>query len=188
MVDDAGRQGEGCGTITGDLGTFLVHTVLSGWQGVLVLVSLLLIVAQERRPPHGRRLQGQHGVQGERRLAGPPDRLRRGSAPGGEGGNDPLAAVMAHLGAMAVAQRQELQTAQSLCRQLVALREAMPAVADELGTNPTSHASFRPFQLLHGAQVDVLRVVASRLMLCGQDLRSLKQAEQRRRDLGEAPR
>ena len=186
MVADAGRQGEGCGTITGDLGTFLVHTVLSGWQGVLV--SLLLIVAQERRAPHGRRLKGQHGVQGERRLAGLRDRLRRGSAPDGEGGTDPLAAGMAHLGALAVAQRQELQTAQSLCGQLVALREAMPAVADELGTNPTSHATVRLFQLLHGAQVDVLRLVTSRLMLCGQDLRSIKQAEQRWRDLVEAPR
>jgi uncharacterized membrane protein YccC len=55
------------------------------------------------------------------------------------------------LGALAAAQRLDLQTAQRLRRQLVALREAMPAVADELGNNPTSHATFRLFQLLNGA-------------------------------------
>jgi hypothetical protein len=176
-------------------------------------------------------------------------------------------------GALAAARRLELETAQGLRRQLVALRQAMPAVADELGNNPTSSATFRLFQLLngagsqlvgvvdglrllehtpsergpleglHGAQAELLRAVAarlqqwnhclevphrhrpappampltpphrwgslerwlhdpdldgfelmrlqrnaSRLMLCGQALRSLEQAEHRWRALGEAPR
>jgi len=96
-------------------------------------------------------------------------------------------------GAMAAGQRLDLQMAQGLRRQLVALREAMPAVADELGNNPTSPATFRLFQLLngtssqlvggvdglrhlehtpsdrgpleggHGAQAELLRAVAARL-------------------------
>ncbi len=176
-------------------------------------------------------------------------------------------------GALVAARRLELETAQGLRRQLVALRQAMPAVADELGNNPTSNATYRLFQLLHragsqlvgvvdglrllehtpadrgpleglhGAQADLLRAVAgrlqqwdhclevphrhrpappasplatpprwgslerwlhdpdldgfelirlqrnaSRLMLCGQALRSIEQAEHRWRALGEAPR
>ena len=91
------------------------------------------------------------------------------------------------------AQQLELQTAQRLRRQLVALRDAMAAVADELDNNPSSHTTFRPYQLLngagsplvgvfnglrllentpsdggplqglHGAQAELLRVVADRL-------------------------
>jgi hypothetical protein len=72
------------------------------------------LVAEERRGPHGRRMQGQrwsqrlqlwaavqhHWVQWERLLAGLPDRLRAGSAAAGDGGNDPLAAGMARIGAL----------------------------------------------------------------------------------------
>ncbi len=78
------------------------------------LVAMEQLVAQERRGPHGRRLQGQrwsqrlqlwaavqhHWVQWERLLAGLPERLRPGSAAGGDGGNDPLAAGMARIGAL----------------------------------------------------------------------------------------
>jgi hypothetical protein len=78
------------------------------------LVAMEQLVAQERRGPHGRRMKGQrwsqrlqlwaavqhHWVQWERLLAGLPDRLRPGAAPGGDGGNDPLAAGMARIGAM----------------------------------------------------------------------------------------
>jgi uncharacterized membrane protein YgaE (UPF0421/DUF939 family) len=78
------------------------------------LVAMEQLVAQERRGPHVRRMQGQrwsqrlqlwaavqhHWVQWERLLAGLPDRLRPGSAPGSDGGNDPLAAGMARLGAL----------------------------------------------------------------------------------------
>ncbi len=174
-------------------------------------------------------------------------------------------------GALVAARRLELQSAQGLRRQLVELRQALPAVADELGNNPTSHATYRLFQLLngagsqlvgvvdglrllehtpadrgpleglHGAQAELLRAVAgrleqwrhclevphrhrpappatamtpparwrnlerslhdpdldrfdlpllqrnaSRLMLCGQALRSIEQAEHSWRSLGEA--
>jgi hypothetical protein len=176
-------------------------------------------------------------------------------------------------GALGATRRAEAQTVQRLRRQLVALRGAMPAVAGELGNNPSSHPTFRLFQLLnaagsqlvgvvdglrlldhtgsdrgplaglHDAEAEVLRAVAgrleqwrhclavphrhrpsapgailqtpagwqavepwlhdpdleafelnrlqrhaSRLMLCGQALRSIEQAEQRWQALGESPR
>ncbi len=62
-------------------------------------------------------------------------------------------------GALVAARRLELETAQGLRRQLVALRQAMPAVADELGNNPTSHATFRLFQILNGAGSQLVGVV-----------------------------
>lgn len=62
-------------------------------------------------------------------------------------------------GTLTATQRLELQTAQGLRRQLVALREAMPAVADELGNNPTSHSTYRLFQLLNGAVSQLVGVV-----------------------------
>ncbi len=68
-------------------------------------------------------------------------------------------AVPAPPGALVAARRRELETAQGLRRQLVALRQAMPAVADELGNNPTSHATFRLFQLLNGAGSQLVGVV-----------------------------
>ena len=307
------------GTITGGLVTFLVHTVLAGWQGVLVslmlmlpllrwlgwqpaagtatLVSLMFLMI----PSHvalnwdyvfNRTLDTAVGcviailvgllslrlfwpdlaVEGNRQ------RLRRfladlGAALVAQADRLDAPAAPVAPGALAAARRLELETAQGLRRQLVALRQAMPAMADELGNNPTSNATFRLFQLLngagsqlvgvvdglrllehtpsergpleglHGAQAELLRAVAarleqwnhclevphrhrpappalpltpphrwgslerwlhdpdldgfelmrlqrnaSRLMLCGQALRSLEQAEHRWRALGEAPR
>lgn len=78
------------------------------------LVAMEQLVAQERRGPQGRRLQGQrwsqrlqlwgavqhHWVQWERLLAGLPDRLRPELPPGSDGGHDPLAAGMARMGAL----------------------------------------------------------------------------------------
>ncbi|MCP9834720.1 MULTISPECIES: aromatic acid exporter family protein [unclassified Cyanobium] len=78
------------------------------------LVAMEQLVAQERRGPHGRRMQGQrwaqrlqlwgsvqhHWVQWERLLAGLPDRLRPGTDHGADGGNDPLAESLAHMGAL----------------------------------------------------------------------------------------
>ncbi len=83
------------------------------------LVAMEQLVAEERRGPHGRRLQGQrwpqrlqlwgavqhHWVQWERLLAGLPDRLRPEPSPGGEdgdggGSSDPLAAALACMGAL----------------------------------------------------------------------------------------
>jgi len=83
-------------------------------------------------------------------------RLRRfladlGAALVSQAGRIEAPAAPAPPGAMAAAQQLERQTAQRLRLQLVALRDAMPAVADELGNNPTSHATFRLFQLLNGA-------------------------------------
>ena len=37
-------------TITGALVTFLVHTVLAGWQGVLLALRALRALAQEQKP------------------------------------------------------------------------------------------------------------------------------------------
>ncbi len=68
-------------------------------------------------------------------------------------------ATTAPPGALAAARRLELETAQGLRRQLVTLRQAMPAVADELGNNPTSHATYRLFQLLNGAGSQLVGVV-----------------------------
>ncbi|MCT0206889.1 FUSC family protein [Synechococcus sp. CS-1332] len=78
------------------------------------LVAMEQLVAQERRGPHGRRMKGQrwsqrlqlwaavqhHWVQWERRLAGLPDHLRPGADAGADGGNDPLQAGMARIGAL----------------------------------------------------------------------------------------
>ena len=68
-------------------------------------------------------------------------------------------AVPAPPGTLVAARQLELERAQGLRRQLVALRQAMPAVADELGNNPTSHATFRLFQLLNGAGSQLVGVV-----------------------------
>ncbi len=78
------------------------------------LVAMEQLVVQERRGPHGRRMQGQrwaqrlrlwgavqhHWVQWERLLAGLPDRLRPGADLGADGGNDPLAESLAHMRAL----------------------------------------------------------------------------------------
>ncbi len=52
-----------------------------------------------------------------------------------------------------------LQTVQRLRRQLVALRSAMPSVADELGNNPAGHPTFRLHELLSGAGSQLLGVI-----------------------------
>jgi hypothetical protein len=61
--------------------------------------------------------------------------------------------------ARSVERKAGLETVQGLRRQLVVLRGSMPAVADELGNNPTSHPTFRLFELLHGAGSRILGVV-----------------------------
>ncbi|KEF42209.1 MAG: hypothetical protein ER33_07575 [Cyanobium sp. CACIAM 14] len=96
-------------------------------------------------------------------------------------------------GTLAADRLAQARTVQGLRRQLVTLRGAMPAVADELGSNPASHPTYRllqvlnragshlvgvvdglrllehsaadrgPLEGLHGAEADLLRVVAHRL-------------------------
>ncbi|WP_216900239.1 FUSC family protein [Synechococcus sp. CCY 9618] len=51
------------------------------------------------------------------------------------------------------------ETVQRLRRELVCLRGAMPAVADELGNNPTSHPTYRLFEVMNGAGSQLVGVV-----------------------------
>jgi uncharacterized membrane protein YccC len=154
------------GTITGGLVPFLVHTTLAGWQsaaGTATLVSLMFLIT----PSHvalnwdyvfNRTLDTAIGCV----IA-----ILVGLLFWPRGGFDRLMRLFWTAAGILVAllslrlfrtdlavesnRQLELPTARRLRRQLVALRDAMPAVADELGNNPTSHATFRLFQLLNGA-------------------------------------
>jgi hypothetical protein len=109
------------------------------WTVAGILVALLSLrlfwpdLAVETNRQRLRRFLAELGAA----LLGEADRLATAAA------RDP--------GTMAATRRQERETTQRLRRQLVELRGAMPAVADELGSNPTSHATYRLFQLLTGA-------------------------------------
>ncbi|MCP9834721.1 MULTISPECIES: FUSC family protein [unclassified Cyanobium] len=130
----------------GELGIWVPVRLFWTVAGILVaLVSLRLFwpdLAVETNRQRLRRFLADLGAA----LVGQADRIEAPAAP-------------LPPGAMAADQRLELQMAQGLRRQLVGLREAMPAVADELGNNPTSHATFRLFQLLNGAGSQLVGVV-----------------------------
>ncbi|MEA5441075.1 FUSC family protein [Cyanobium gracile] len=122
----------------GDLGLWAPLRLFWTVAGILVaLLSLRLFwpdLAVEGNRQRLRRLLADLGAA----LVAQAERIEAPAAP-------------AHPGSLAAAERMDLQTAQRLRRQLVVLRDTMPAVADELGNNPTSHATYRLFQLLNGA-------------------------------------